>query len=306
MIALFAALLLLATPPAAQDSPSLSVSVTTAEPRGFGYFVGDVLTREVTVTMADPLRLEKASQPVPRRLSYWLDLRSVAIDETAEQGHARYRLKLVYQTFYVPITPTLRTLPAQTLRFADGDEVVTAEIPSFSFVMAPLREVKPSSPAEGPEGYLRPDVVPHVSPTRDSRIGFGAGLLISLAALALYAYYAARWPFRRRPERPFTQTARTLRRLEHKPDGNAYRSGLIDLHRAFDQTAGQRLLAEDVPHFLATHAQFQPLAPEIKRFFTISRQAFFGNNSSGAAKAMPLSAVAVLGSALGEAERRAS
>jgi len=305
--ALLTALLLLATPLAAQDTPSRTVSVTTVEPRSFGYFVGDLLTREIDVTVADPLRLEKASQPEPRRLSYWLDLKSVDIEETAERGGMRYRLKLVYQTFYVPISPTPRTLPALTLRFTDGDEAVVAEVPSFSFVMAPLREVKPQMPPEGPEGYLRPDIVPHASSTRDSRIGFGTGLLITFAALVLYAYYAAWWPFGKRPARPFTQTARALRRLQRQPeDGNSFRNGLLDLHRAFDATAGRRLLAEDVPRFLSAHAQFRPFAPEIERFFATSRQAFFGNDLPGAAKAMPLSAIAALGSKLGEAERSAS
>ena len=162
-------------------------------------------------------------------------------------------------------------------------------------------------PAEGPEGYLRPDTVPRVSSTRDSRIGFGAGLFITATALVLYAYYAAWWPFRKRPARPFTQTARALRRLERQPeDGTAFRTGLLDLHRAFDATAGQRLLAEDVPRFLSAHGQFRPFAPEIERFFATSRLAFFGNDLPGAAKAMPLSAIAALGSKLGDAERRAS
>lgn len=312
MRALLTALLLLAAPVAAaplaaQDAPAPTVSVTTIEPRSFGYFVGDLLTREVYVSVADPLRLEKASQPVPQRLSYWLDLKSVDVEETAERGGMRYRLTLVYQTFYVPISPTVRDLPALTLRFTDGDEAVTAEVPSYRFVMAPLREVKPQMPAEGPAGYLQPDVIPRTASTRNSRIGVAAGLLMTMAAVALYAYYAAWWPFRKRPARPFTQTARALRRLERQPDGGtAFRDGLLDLHRAFDATAGQRLLAEDVPRFLSTHAQFRPFAPEIERFFATSRQVFFGNDLPGAAKTMPLSAIAALGNKLGAAERGAS
>ena len=306
MSALFVTLLLLASPLAAQDKPSRTVSVATAEPRSFGYFVGDLLTREVEVTVAEPFQLEKASQPVPRRLSYWLDLKSVAIDQTKEDGRTRYRMKLVYQTFYVPISPTLRILPAQTLRFSAGPDVLTAEIPSFSFVMAPLREVKPEMPVEGPEGYLRPDIIPDVRSTRHSRIGVGLGMLAVFIALALYAYYAAWWPFQRRPARPFTQTVRTLRDLERHRPRNAYRSALLDLHRAFDAAAEKRLLAEDVPQFLSAHAQFHPLAREIEQFFAASRQVFFGDDASGAAETMPLSAVASLCQRLALAERKAS
>lgn len=311
MSALLAALVLLTTPLAAQEalpSPLVSpvLSIETIEPRGFGYFVGDLLTREVIVTVAEPFTLEKASQPAPRRLSYWLDLRSVAVEETAERGGTRYRLTLAYQTFYVPLSSAPRTLPPLTLRFTDGDETVAAEIPSFDFVMAPLREVQPQRPEGGPAGYLQPDAVPHGVSTRSSRIRFGVGLVTMFVALALLAYHAAWWPFGKRPARPFTHAARSLQRLSRQPNGRSYRAGLLDLHRAFDAAAGQRLLADDVPRFLVAHTQYRPYAPEIGRFFASSRRAFFGNDVAGAAKVMPLTSVAALSSELGAAERRAA
>jgi mxaA protein len=300
-----AALLLFAPPAAAQDAASPIVSVGTVEPRGFGYFVGDLLRREVVVVVAEPYELEPATLPAPGRLTYWLDLKSVAVSESEPAGRRRYRLTLVYQTFYVPLSPTTRSLPPLTLRFTNGDRTVAAEVPPFDFVMAPLREVQPERPEEGPVGYLRPDAVPQGVSTRDSRIGFGAGLIAVLIALALLAYHEAWWPFRRRQERPFTRAARALRRLVRVPDDDAYRKGLLDLHRAFDAAAGQRLLAEDVPLFLSAHGEYQPLTAEIDRFFSSSRRTFFANDMAGAAKAMPLPAVAALGSQLGAAERSA-
>lgn len=305
MITLLAALLLFAPAAAAQETASPIVSVGTVEPRGFGYFVGDLLSREVVVVVAEPYKLEPATLPAPGRLSYWLDLKSVAVSESDRAGRTRYSFKLVYQTFYVPLSPTPRTLPALALRFTDGDHSVTAEVPPFEFVMAPLREVQPVKPEEGPVGYLRPDAMPHGIPTGKTRIGFGAGLAATLMALALLAYHEAWWPFRKRQERPFTQAARAMRRLSGATDAEAYRTGLLDLHRAFDAAAGHRLLAEDVPRFLTAQPAFQPFETDISRFFASSRRAFFGNDTDGAAKAMPLPAVAALGSRLGAAERRA-
>jgi mxaA protein len=127
-----------------------------------------------------------------------------------------------------------------------------------------------------------------------------------LLALALLAYHQAWWPFRLRPERPFTRAARAIKERLAEDGLGGYRDGLLDLHRAFDVAAGHRLLAEDVPEFLSRHHEFQPLAGEITRFFATSRRAFFGNDLAGAAKVMPFKTIGELGSRLGDAERRAA
>ncbi|WP_108682296.1 nonribosomal peptide synthetase MxaA [Methyloceanibacter sp. wino2] len=303
----FVLALLLSTPALAADEPASPVlSVSTVEPRGFGYFVGDLLTREVHVDVAKPYVLEAASQPKPGRLAYWLDLRSVDLTEREETGATRYRLKLVYQTLYVPLSPAERYLPAFELRFKDGDDVAVAKVPPFKFVMAPLREVIPEVPAEGPEGYLRPDAKPQAVSTRRDRILFGIGLGLAGLALIFLAYDRAWWPFRARPDRPFARASRRLRFLARLNDDEAYREGLLDLHRAFDASAGRRVLAEDVGGFLESHAVFRAQEREIDRFFAASRQAFFANDVSGAEKSMPLPAMAALGAELSAAERRAS
>ncbi len=306
MIRLLTVLLCFAAPLAALAANSPVLSVGTIDPRGFGYFVGDLLTREIVVTVAEPYKLEPASQPTARRLSYWLDLRAADVSTREADGQTRYRLKLLYQTLYVPLSPEARTLPAITLRFAAGDKTAVAEVPPFRFIMAPLREVLPEQPEEGPVGYLRPDALPRTIPTRQARAGLGAGVVTILIGIGLLAYHHAWGPFGRRATRPFTEAARRLRRLSCVPDDDAYRTGLLDLHRAFDASAGRRLLAEDVPDFISGRVQFRPYEAEIGRFFASSRRAFFGNDMAGAADAMPLPAVAALGAELGAAERRAA
>lgn len=305
--AVLASLAALACAEAAEQAPSAIAKVATIEPRGFGYFVGDTFTREIVVTVPEAYRLDKASQPAPGRLNYWLDLRGVDVSESAAPAGRRYRLKLEYQTFYLPLSPARLVIPGTVLRFSHDDETLTAEAPPFAFVMSPLREVQPEQPEEGPAGYLRPDAIPAKESTLRSRVGLGAGALAALLGLALLAHHQAWWPFRTRPERPFTRAARAIRhRSEHAADPAIYREGLLDLHRAFDDAAGQRLLAEDVPDFLAAHREFQPLREDIAEFFASSRRAFFGNDMEGAARAMPFDAVAALGARLGEAERKAS
>jgi mxaA protein len=288
---------------AAQQGATVSV----VEPRGFGYFVGDTFTREVNVVVPERYRLDRASQPAPGRINYWLDLRAVAVTETAVSSGRRYRILLDYQTFYVPLSPARLFAPSAILRFSSGDETLSAEVPPFAFVMAPLREVQPEKPEDGPAGYLLPDAVPRKASTLNNRIGLGAGALTALLALTLLAHHQAWWPFRARTDRPFTRAARAIgNRSAHAEDQAVYRESLLDLHRAFDAAAGQRLLAEDVPDFLDAHREFLPYREEITKFFASSRRAFFSDDIKGAAFAMPFAALAALGSRLGETERKAS
>jgi mxaA protein len=304
MIRLALVFLLMSAPPYARAAQPQAV-VTASEPREFGYFVGDVFRRDIDIVAPDPYRLDSASQPKPRRLNYWLELRDATVTETRLTGGRRYHLVLDYQTFYVPLSPTRLTVPEVQLRFSAGDDSVEAEVPPFSFTMSPLREVQPEQPEEGPAGYLRPDAVPRIQSARAARTGFSAGLVAFLLGLVLLAYHRAWWPFRARPHRPFTRAESAIRRrLAHGADPDTYRHGLLDLHRAFDQSAGRRLLAEDVPEFLAAHREFQSLREEISRFFASSRRAFFGSDPEGAAETMPFGAVAELGARLSEVERR--
>ena len=194
-----------------------------------------------------------------------------------------------------------------TLKFADGSGSVEAEVPAWPFVMSAMREIAPEKPEEGPVGYMQPDALPTLIGTSCDRTVFGVAAGGFLLALLLLAFHQAWWPFRARPSRPFTNAARSINhRAAPEADQDAYRASLLDLHRAFDASAGRRVLAEDVPIFIAGHQVFEPLASDISRFFATSRRAFLGNDLAGAAEDMPLTDVATLGKRLGEAERRAA
>lgn len=299
------ALLTWVSPADAATSPV--VQVTTVEPRSFGYFVGDLFTREIDVVLPKSYRLDTALEPIPGRLTYWLDLRSVNVTETTASGQRHYRLVLEYQTFYVALSPTAVLIPGLDLRFSNSNGSAVAEVPLLPLVMAPLREVLVEKPEGGAPGYLKADAVPPERSTLNASIGIGAGAVVALLALMLLAHHQAWWPFRTRSERPFTRATRAIKgRLAGARDQEAYGAGLLDLHRAFDKSAGRRLLAEDVPGFLDSHPQYQPLGGDISRFFAYSRRAFFSNDMAGAADGMPLEKLAALGARLGEAERRSA
>jgi mxaA protein len=302
-----AAVLAMCVLPARADEPVRSVTVVN--PRDFGYFVGDVLTRRVDVTVSDPYRLDLGSLPPPGALNYWLDLHSVDVAEEALGGGRRYRVSLAYQTFYVPREARERTLPEVAIRFSGPDgNFVDAKVPAWTFVMSPLRQIQQEAPVDGAAGYLHPDVKPQfIDTARERDVAFWSGAA-ALISLTLLAYYYAWWPFHARSARPFTEASRRIRAGLRRGKGTseAYRGALLALHRAFDRTAGRRLLADDVPQFVATHREFRPLADEIAAFFAASRRVFYGSDPEGAAAGMPLNDVVALGTRLGAAERGAA
>lgn len=306
MLALVLAAMLAAS---AAEGVQGQATVATVEPRAFGYFLGDVIRREVIVTLRPGAKLEPASLPRPGPLSYWLELRAVDLDETDVAADTEVHLSLSYQAFYAALDPRRLTLPGFTLKIAGANAEGTenATIPPFEFVMSPLREIFPGKESEPTTIELRPDLAPHRLATATERTGILVSSLGALATFVLLAMHYAWWPFHQRRTRPFTEAARFLKsRAAHLSGDGGYRAALIKLHRAFDTAAGRRVLPDDIAGFLAEHPEFAPLSADIAKLFACSRSAFFGNDVSSARAAMPIAAIAELGTKLGSAERRAA
>jgi mxaA protein len=113
-------------------------------------------------------------------------------------------------------------------------------------------------------------------------------------------------PFAPRRGRPFALGLKALRRAKRKARGDDLtREAFLVLHRALDATAGRRVLADDLPLFLADHPTFRGQEGGLKRFFAASRRAFFGQETEAAARDCPLSDVEALLGRLAAAERSA-
>jgi mxaA protein len=282
------------------------VRVAVSEPRAYGYFLGDVVRRDVELSVEAGARLEAASLPRPGPINYWLELRSVDLDEQSVAGGTRVHISLEYQAFYAALDPRRLTIPGFTLKVAGQGGTEQAQIPAWSFVVSPLRELFPGKEDEASAVAMRPDVPPPLLATGRERTALLAASIASLASLMLLARFLAWWPFRRRPGRPFTEAARYLQANTTQLTGEGgYRAALIKLHRAFDLAAGRRVLPDDLEAFLKEHPEFAPYAADIERLFACSRAAFFGNDNARARAAMPFKAIADLGLRLGAAERRA-
>jgi mxaA protein len=257
-------------------------SVVLHPPRLFGYFVGDVLHAEVTVTVDKDDDLVPASVPQPGPLNAWLELIGSRFEESSANGEKAYRISLDYQNFYPALDSRSLDVPGFALTFTSGGQPVTAQVPSWSFLISPLREVQPPARASGAD-YMQPDVRPSYIGLRRERLVTLGLLAAALVAFVILAYRLAWWPFPGRAKRPFTAAARRIRKLLGSGQTEAgYRQSLLTLHRAIDATAGRAVFAEDLPDFIDRAPAFSRLKEEFNLFFRSSRRVFFGDDVAGA------------------------
>ncbi len=230
-------------------------SVRMTDPRAFGHFVGDVIERRAEIAVDPGDELLDASLPHPGAVTYWLDLIAIDVTSGEQDGAKHYRVDLKYQTFYVPLESKRVTIPPLTLRFKAAAGAAAATIPAFSFTMSPLRELFPEKGETAARSCLRPDVgaasdqdgsrcVRSFSHRRQPRFLRSRCLPITTPGAPSAGGRTVPSP------RPRAVSGLPPERTVRAP---AIAQGLIALHRAFDEVAGQRLLAEDLDRFLASH-----------------------------------------------------
>ncbi|SNB65514.1 mxaA protein [Arboricoccus pini] len=245
-------------------------SVDLSLPREYGFFIGDTLESDVEIEVAKGTHLLAASLPATGRVTYWLELRDFKLTTTERPDTTLYRLAMRYQTFYAPLDTRRMKVPGFDLQFEAGSQTIQAKVPDWSFVTSSLREIEPGG--RDADELLAPDFLAQPLALRSDELRLLGLSLLFLISLGGLGYHRAWWPFHNRPARPFARTARVIAK-DRGLDG-AGAMGL--LHRAFDASFGCRLLADDLPTFLAKKPEMRPFAGEITSFFAQSRSFFFG------------------------------
>jgi mxaA protein len=254
------------------------LSMTIDEPRAFGHFVGDIVTRRIVVLAAPPLALDAASLPQLGRRGSALELRRLDWQRgSGPDGRARYELRLDYQVFLAPTEARVLELPPLPLRFTGGPRAEEVRADAWPLVVAPLAPVE-ASPREG-LGELRPDRASPLIDTRATRLRLAAyaALALPLAAYLASIYLVAPWWLRR--HRPFGNAWREVRTLPADPSLPQLQAAIRRVHEAFNRSAGHVLFERGIDGFVAAAPRFAPLHDQIAAFFERSREAFFGRGS---------------------------
>jgi mxaA protein len=271
------ALLAVAAPAGA--APDATLSATTQEPRAFGYQVGDLVSRSVSVRVPEGLVLDAGSLPRAGVRAQAFELRRLARLDRTEPGGQRIELTLHYQVFVSP--PQVRTLelPPFTLQFKGAPRDESLRIDAWPVTIAPLAPVE-ASPRRG-LGELQPDAEPPPIDTAASRHRLVAWLSAALIALGWLAFVYFGLPWWSRTQRPFAQAWRSVRGLPASGAAASQRSAYRQLHEALNRSAGEVLFAPGVARFIAARPQFEALRADLALFFERSQLEFFGSSPSG-------------------------
>ncbi len=258
---MLAGVLVCGGPSAAQTLP---VTLQTP-PRDFGVFVGDLLTSVATITVPPGARLDERSLPVEGPVSSVIDVRRATVGGTP----SRVEIRVTYQSFFSPEEVLGADVPGYVVAFVQGGRRLRASVPGFGFTASPFRH--DLQPVLDPAA-LRADHVPAPARARGAAWEAAAGMAAMLCGLLVLAWprlFAAR-------QTPFAKAGREIARLARAPGGDAGAEAMRVLHRAFDATAGRRVLADDLDAFFDQHPRFAPLRERIGGFFASSRAVFFG------------------------------
>jgi len=281
------------------------LSIERQAPRPFGYFLGDLLNFDITITAEKGWDLQRASLPRPGPITYWLDLRRLSVEGSPASG--KWRLHLTYQNFYDTLDTRQLTVPGLTLTFHSGAALAQAQVPPWGFNVSPLREVQPAF--NDPQDLLRPDTPPPHIDQRNDRLGVIISGVLALLSLTGLAFERGWWPFHHRPSRPFSQAARLVHRhIGHDDNsipGDRFRNALLAMHRAIDMKAGRRLFSEDIASFLVQHPAYKKEAESFARFFASSHRAFFASDERGAQTILPPDSLLAFSRQLATIERAA-
>lgn len=244
-------------------------------PRPYGYVVGDLVRCSVDIDVDEALALDPASLPHTGSQGSLLELRTVDVRERRDSGRRFVRVDLAYQSFRVARMVRAVTVPGFALRFTAPGRAESAEVPSWSFAIGPLRPLV--AEAEQGEDALRPDAFPEPLPVVGKAVGMVAAS--GIAATALAAWGGRVW--RQRRVRHFHEAARCLRGMSRGASGPATaRDAFHCVHQAFNRTLGEPLFAETLPDFFARMPRFSVVRDEIETFFAASYALFFGDPGS--------------------------
>lgn len=259
-----------------------AAEVSVQEPRAFGYAVGDVVSRVVTLQLPAGQSLDATSLPQDTRRGQAIELRHVAQRSVWRADGRRIELRLDYQVFLSP--PELRTLelPPIVLRLTGGPRVEELRVDAWPVTVGPLAPIE-ARQREG-LGDLRPDAVPPLADTGAAALRlatYGALALLLLGYLA-YVYWGLPWAARRR--RPFAVAWRALGHGPVPATPEQRQGAYRQLHAALNHTAGRVLFAHDVEGFVAAQPAFASLRDDLALFFERSQAQFFADADAAQAE----------------------
>lgn len=255
------------------------VSIKTIEPTKLvGYTVGDVIEREVTLTIKAPYKLIETSLPIPgyekryRGQLIGIELKSISHEKDESNTATTHHIKLAYQVFTNNVVAKNAALGPEYLNLintTNSKDLVKYRIPLLSIAVSPIAIFGAVKVENNMSTFLGPLLMPKHKETDTLKISLVA-LALSLLGLL---YIVGKHAWLPRMGGAFSKAYRQVRKTANSTSGLQQAVSLV--HQAINTTAGMSVFNDNTATFLHNHPKFNPLRAELETFFGLSRQVYF-------------------------------
>ena len=261
-------------------SPLAGAAVEKLEmttPRAFGYVIGDTIEHRVSLVLDPGFELDPDSIPEPGRTSRWLALDASVLESDERNGRTLHSIRLRYQLVNAATSVIGAGTPPLSLRILGPEGDLPVVIPSWGFTFGPV--VTHEERTAGRPPNLRPALPPPPFETDVRAIRVAAFGLLALVLIVPIVRERLAGRLAARPGRHFDRAWRHLRR--RRSDSNpaeAAAGALVEVHAAFNATAGRAVFEHDLTRFFVEHPRFEPVRTPIETFFAESGKLLYGSD----------------------------
>jgi mxaA protein len=259
------------------------VSIKMVDPvKDVGHTVGDIVTRQITLTIKKPYYLVEESLPIVgyektyrgQPIGVYLSgLKHTKKDEGEQIVH---HLTLDYQIFTSSVVAKRAAVLAEYVRLvntSDKEDLVKYRIPMWEFVISPLSvfgQIKVEDDMSQFRGPLLMD---------DSKLKKRLNVSLVFLTLSLLGllYILGKHAWLPRMGGPFAKAFRAIKKQDNTPQGIQH--AVSSMHTALNASAGNSLFINNLDEFLTKKPAFNTIKTEINQFFALSRQVFFEPNA---------------------------
>lgn len=255
------------------------VTIKTIDPvKLVGYTVGDVIEREVILTIKAPYKLIETSLPITGYEKRYkgqligIELKSIIHTKKEHDDSTTHDLKLAYQVFTNNVVAKNAALGPEYLHLINtknSKDLVKYRIPTLDIAISPIAifgQVK-----------IENNMSPLLGPLLMANEKEKQWLKFTLAFLAMsllgLLYILGKLAWLPRMGGSFAKTYRALRKLPNSADG--LKQAVSKVHESLNTTAAMSVFSNNLEDFLAKKPDFLPMKSEIQQFFSLSRAVYF-------------------------------
>lgn len=269
------------------------VSITTTDPvKLVGYTIGDVVERDVVLTIKAPYKLIETSLPIVgyekryRGQIIGIELKNIEHSKKEHDEYTTHKIKLAYQIFAGDVVAKNRSLGPEYLNLINtknSKDLVKYRIPFLSISVSPLAifgQVKV-------ENNMSPFLGPLLKSNENEYQWLKFSLSIMIISLMALIYILGQHAWLPRMGGNFARAYRNIKKLPDTEEG--LRQAISRVHQSFNQSANMSIFNDNLDEFLKLHPNFIAIESEVQQFFGLSRQVYFEPNAQHAVGDKPLS-----------------